>query len=254
MVLLAPTVTALQTLLEVCRAYAGPHDIVYNTTKTVCMLVRPKQSQARYSTRVRLGNEELSFVKQFRYIGHVMTADCRDKDIKNPFRRQNAVGNILVRKFSFTPIEKISNCSSHIVTPFMDVLFFVIHTRTLLENTVSFSDTFKLLINVPWHTSSRKHLRWTHWPYQCGMVSRVTASPNSIVAIIFIKKGWQCKARRERLTPHQSEDPYPTTPTHGMKKRKGKQQETSERAARPMKRHWPCSWNPPVPHHRTRGH
>ena len=27
MVLLAPTETALQTLLEVCRAYAGPHDI-----------------------------------------------------------------------------------------------------------------------------------------------------------------------------------------------------------------------------------
>ena len=54
MVLCAPTVTALQTLLEVCRGYAAPHDIVYNTTKTVCMLVRPKQSQCRYSTRVRL--------------------------------------------------------------------------------------------------------------------------------------------------------------------------------------------------------
>ena len=79
MVLLAPTVTALQTLLEVCLAYAGPHDIVYNTTKTVCMLVRPKQSQGQYSTRVRLGNEELSFVD---YLGHAMTADCRDdKDI-----------------------------------------------------------------------------------------------------------------------------------------------------------------------------
>ena len=48
MVLLAPTVTALQTLLEVCRTYAGPHDIVYNTTKTVCMVVRRKQSQGRY--------------------------------------------------------------------------------------------------------------------------------------------------------------------------------------------------------------
>ena len=43
-VLLVPEVTTLQTLLEVCRAYAGPHDIVYNTTKTVCILVRPKQS------------------------------------------------------------------------------------------------------------------------------------------------------------------------------------------------------------------
>ena len=30
-----------------------------------------------------------------------------------------------------------SNCSSHIVTPFMDVLFDVIHTRTLLENLLS---------------------------------------------------------------------------------------------------------------------
>ena len=77
MVLLAPTVTALQTVLETCRAYAAPHDIVYNTTKTVCMLVRPKQLQGRYSTRVRLGNKELSFVQEFRYLGHVMTAESR---------------------------------------------------------------------------------------------------------------------------------------------------------------------------------
>ena len=48
MVLLAPMVTALQTLLEVCRAYAAPHGIVYNTTITECILVRPKQSQGRY--------------------------------------------------------------------------------------------------------------------------------------------------------------------------------------------------------------
>ena len=81
-VLFAPTVTALQTLLEVCRAYAGPNDIVYNTMKTACMLVRPEQSLGRYSPRIRLGNEELSFVEEFCYLGHVMTADYRDdKDI-----------------------------------------------------------------------------------------------------------------------------------------------------------------------------
>ena len=98
--LLAPTVTALQTLLQVCHAYAGPHDIVYNTTKTVCMLVRPKQSEGRFSRRVGLGNEELWFVKEFRHLGHVMNADCRDdKDIKKQFMRQNAIGNMLVRKF-----------------------------------------------------------------------------------------------------------------------------------------------------------
>ena len=115
-VLLAPTVTALQKLLEVYRSCAGPHDIVQNstftlfrcdnTTKTVYKLVRPKQSQSRHSTRVRLGNEELSFVEEFRYLGHVMTADCRDdKDIKKQFRRKNADANVLVMKFSFEPIE-----------------------------------------------------------------------------------------------------------------------------------------------------
>ena len=106
MVLLALTVTALQTLLEVSRAYAGPHDIVYNTTKTLCMLVRPKRSQGWYLTKVIAGNEELVFVEEFRYLGHVMTTDYRDdKDIKTQFRRQNAVGNMLIRKFSFAPIE-----------------------------------------------------------------------------------------------------------------------------------------------------
>ena len=40
--------------------------------------------------------------------------------------------------------------------------------------------------------------------------------------IIIIRKGRQCKAGRERLTPYQSEDPNPTTPTHRMKEEKGK--------------------------------
>ena len=52
-----------------------------------------------------IGNEELSFLYEFSYLGHVMTTDCRDdKDIEKQFRRQNAVGNMLVRKFSFAPL------------------------------------------------------------------------------------------------------------------------------------------------------
>ena len=43
-----------------------------------------------------------------------------------------------------------------------------------------------------------------------------------IYIFIIIKKGWEWKARRERLTPYQSEDPNTTTPTHRMKEEKGK--------------------------------
>ena len=42
------------------------------------------------------------------------------------------------------------------------------------------------------------------------------------IIIIIIRKGRQCKAGRERLTPYQSEDPNPTTLTHRMKEEKGK--------------------------------
>ena len=43
-----------------------------------------------------------------------------------------------------------------------------------------------------------------------------------IIIIIIIRNGRQCKAGRERLTPYQSEDPNPTTPTHRMREEKGK--------------------------------
>ena len=75
MVLLAPTVTALQTLLEVCRAYAGPHAIVYNTTKTVCMRVRPKHH--RVGTQQE-SDSEMSFIDEFHYLGHIIAAYCQD--------------------------------------------------------------------------------------------------------------------------------------------------------------------------------
>ena len=49
-----------------------------------------------------------------------------------------------------------------------------------------------------------------------------TKRPLIIIIIIIIKKDWQCKARRGRLTPYQSEDPSPTLSTYRGKEEKGK--------------------------------
>ena len=43
-----------------------------------------------------------------------------------------------------------------------------------------------------------------------------------IIIIIIIKKDWQYKAWRGRLTPYQSEDPSSTLPTYRGKEEKGK--------------------------------
>ena len=50
-VLLAPTVTALQTLLEVCRAYDGPHDLY--TTQPKQYVFWSDQSNHRVGTQHR---------------------------------------------------------------------------------------------------------------------------------------------------------------------------------------------------------
>ena len=125
--------------------------------KTVCMLVRTKQSQGRFSTRVRIGNEELCFVAEFCYLGHIMTADCHrdDKDIKKQFRRQNVVGNMLVRKFSSPPIDaKIQLLKSYCYPIYGCALWRHSFQNYIIKLTDSYSDTFKHLINIPRYTSS----------------------------------------------------------------------------------------------------
>ena len=67
MVLLAPRVTALLTLL-IWRYVAHMLDLMTLYTTQRNMLVRPKQSQGRYSTGVGFGDEDLSFVDEFRYL------------------------------------------------------------------------------------------------------------------------------------------------------------------------------------------
>ena len=43
-----------------------------------------------------------------------------------------------------------------------------------------------------------------------------------IIIIVIIKRNWQCKTGRGRLTPYQSEDHSPTLPTYRGKEEKGK--------------------------------
>ena len=51
----------------------------------------------------------------------------------------------------------------------------------------------------------------------------------ALIIIIIIKKDWQCKAGRGRLTPYQSEDPSLTLPTYRGKEDKGKIVEDKKR-------------------------
>ena len=123
-----------------------------------------------------------------------MTADCRDdKDIKKQFKRQNAVGNMLVRKFSFAPIDaKIQLLKSYFYPIYGCALWHHSFQYSIRTLTVSYSDTFKHLINVPRYTSlslafatnATDHINVVFRKFAYSLMSRVIASSNSIVAAI----------------------------------------------------------------------
>ena len=104
--------------------------LVYNTTKTVCMLVQPKKSQGRYSTRVGLGKEELSYVNEFRYTW-LQTVEMI-KILKNNSGGKMQLAICWAGSSNLHLRRQKSNSSSYIVTQFMDVLIGVIHSTTLL--------------------------------------------------------------------------------------------------------------------------
>ena len=134
-----------------------------------------------------------SFVEEFCYLVHIMSADCRDENIKKQFRRQNAVGNILVRKFSFAPIEaKIQLFKLYCYPIYGCGLWHHSFQNSIRKLTVSYSDTFKRLINVPRYTSSSlafamnatDHINVVFRKFAYSLISRVIASTNTIVTAI----------------------------------------------------------------------
>ena len=106
---------------------------------------------------------------------------------------QNAVGNMLVRKFSFAPIEaKIQLFKSYCYPIYGCALWHHSYQNSIRKLTVSFSDTFKRLINVPRYTSSRlafatnstDHINLVFPKFPYSLMRRETASPNSVASAI----------------------------------------------------------------------
>ena len=64
-----------------------------------------------------------------------------------------------------------------------------------------------------------------HWP-SCSLPFCLLLFSLSLLSlyiiIIIVKKDFQCKAGRGRLTPYRSQDPSPTLPTYRGKEEKGK--------------------------------
>jgi len=85
LVLLAPSWRALQQLLDKLQVKAGDIDMCCNSKKTVCMIFSPKCRSKTVTYRFpnfTINNEQLSFVNEFKYLGHIINnSQLDDADI-----------------------------------------------------------------------------------------------------------------------------------------------------------------------------
>ena len=103
MVLLSPTPQGLQKMLDICTDYAGNHNILFNTKKSVCMAMLPNLFKHMALPDIFLCGSVLSYVDSYKYLGFHISNDsskCDDLELRHQYRLLCCRANSLIRKFA----------------------------------------------------------------------------------------------------------------------------------------------------------
>jgi len=79
----------LQSILDVCQAYAESHEIIFNCSKTVCMTFKAKTAKSTVIPLLTLGVPRVKYVSHYKDLGIVRDIELSDdKDIQTQLRYQ----------------------------------------------------------------------------------------------------------------------------------------------------------------------
>jgi len=85
-----PSVRELQSILDVCQAYAESYGIIFNCSKTVCMTFKTKSVKSTVTPPLlTLSGWNVKSVNHYKYLGIVLDAELSDdKDIQSQLQYQ----------------------------------------------------------------------------------------------------------------------------------------------------------------------
>jgi len=93
--------SGIQTLLNICEKYGSNHDIIYDSKKSLTMLLKPKKLKDLKSPSLYVCNNQLDYINNCRYLGvKIETYSCKS-DMKRQLCKFYANVNMLIRKFYF---------------------------------------------------------------------------------------------------------------------------------------------------------
>ena len=194
LVLVAPSVTALNDLLKICDRFAKDNYVIFSTAKTVCMRILPKGIKLNNCPSVYLGDERLEFVDTFDYLGHTISIDFNDDmDMKKEMRKLCYRGNSLVRKFRF--------CSDDVKCTLFRSFCYSLYCASLWSNyknetyqrlRVNYNNIMRRLMGVPLYSSASflfgsngvKTLNELIRTSQYSIMKRIETSPNTLIQLL----------------------------------------------------------------------
>jgi len=114
LVLLAPTVRAMRALLNICDDFAVEYDVVFNASKSKCVVNKPACGRNTALERIptspfRIGGFEIEFVDSWPHLGHVLNKN-RDDGIDIEKTRNALCGqinNVLCYFGHLSPVVKL---------------------------------------------------------------------------------------------------------------------------------------------------
>ena len=192
-ILLAPSPHALQKLLNVCYDYSCDFELVYNSSKTTCMVFLPKWLKHINVPTFNLGGLDLLYTDTKKYLGCFISSDQYDDcDIKRQIKSVYSRGNVLISKFRHcSDAVKIklfkSYCSSFYCCNIWSLYRVNVHKKL----NVAYKQIFRSFFKCNRIGTSSQMLLHTIDPYPVirrklmnGFRHRLYSSDNSIISVI----------------------------------------------------------------------
>lgn len=150
MVLLSPSIKGLGKLLSVCEHYANAHGLKYNVAKTEMLVFRAGGGPDNVP-EVRMNGSAVRVVKQFKYLGHILTEDLKDdKDMERERRALSVRCNMLARRFGKCSDEvKLTLFNAYCQCFYTCQLWVDFRRKSHSTMRVQYNDAFRILMRLP---------------------------------------------------------------------------------------------------------
>ena len=194
-VLVAPSVKGLQKLIDATLVYGLTHNIAFNKLKTVCMHVKGKGRKWKSDTPVvRLSNDTLKFVTEYKYLGHVIRNDLSDDhDMKRQIRSSYCRANMLKSRFTQCTDEiKVLLFKLFCANMYCCALWCK-YTKSMYNKLrVAYNNSFRILLSLPKCCSASEMFVYSNVPnfeallrrQRFSVITRVSDSLNTYVTLV----------------------------------------------------------------------